>query len=454
MVQIGIILLFIVGYLTVFNISTTTTRLERVGLAFPVGTGVVTFVMAIMDLVRIPLTSASLLAAAVVIAAVLAVLLARKRQNVLEAFRRPIDLNAFNFVWLLFLAFAVYLEYANFTKCMFFPVYDRDSLAAFDTLGFVAAQEHTYGGMSIFTGDYMPGIHAPGSPIAYFPLLQLAYTYVYALGAGTSKIIPGLMYLSFLVAFYAIVSRSTSRTAAMAATLLVLLTPEMTSFSSLSGTNTIQAVYASLGIIYVLTWFGGRETKNLALGSLLLACNVWSRAEGVVFVGAAGLVVLFACVRERKFRALVPVALAFVPVVVWQVYTKCFGMTTESFVITHPYFDGEKASAIYNGAIDLLTNTQYYGWTFVALLLAVIADVYFMVRRRADIAKLSAFVLAVVFYFVLLYQIDYKWDSLGNVLAYSAKRFMFCFVPIAWYFVATCAPVAAVMKKFDAFMSK
>ena len=129
-------------------------------------------------------------------------------------------------------------------------------------------------------------------------------------------------------------------------------------------------------------------------------------------------------------------------------------MTTESFVITHPYFDGEKASAIYNGAIDLLTNTQYYGWTFVALLLAVIADVYFMVRRRADIAKLSAFVLAVVFYFVLLYQIDYKWDSLGNVLAYSAKRFMFCFVPIAWYFVATCTPVAAVMKKFDAFMSK
>ena len=49
--------------------------------------------------------------------------------------------------------------------------------------------------------------------------------------------IPALMYLSFLVAFYAIVSRTTSRTAAMAATLLVLLTPEMTSFSSLSGTE-------------------------------------------------------------------------------------------------------------------------------------------------------------------------------------------------------------------------
>ena len=48
-------MLFAVGYLTVFNISTATTRLERVGLAFPVGVGVITFVMALMDLVRIRL---------------------------------------------------------------------------------------------------------------------------------------------------------------------------------------------------------------------------------------------------------------------------------------------------------------------------------------------------------------------------------------------------------------
>ena len=451
---LGIVMLFAVGYLTVFNISTATTRLERVGLAFPVGVGVVTFVMALMDLVRIPLTPAALITADFVLAAALVSALAVRRQKVLEAFKRPIDLNAFNFVWLLLLAFAVWMEYANFTKCMYFPVYDRDSLAAFDTMGFVAAQEHTYGAMSIFAGDYMPGMHGPGSPIAYFPLLQLAYAYVYALGAETSKIIPALMYLSFLVAFYAIVSRTTSRTAAMAATLLVLLTPEMTSFSSLSGTNTIQAVYASLGIIYVLTWFANRDAKYLGLGALLLACNVWSRAEGIVFIGAAGLLVLFACVRERKFRALIPMVYTIIPVVLWQIYMACFGMTTESFVITHPFFDGEKASTIYNGIMDLLTNTQYYGWTFAALLLAVLADVYFMVRRRADIAKLVTFVLALFFYGVVLYQVDYKWDSINNVLAYSAKRYMFCFVPVAWYFVVTCMPVSAVMKKFDAFMGK
>ncbi len=451
----GTALLFLVGYLTVFNLSTLTTRLERIGLAFPAGAGVMTVVMALMDLCRIPLTGGALIIADLVVAAALAAGLALRKGKVMEALKRPIDINSFNFVWLLLLAFAAWVEYANFQKCMFFPTYDRDSLAAFDTLGFVAAQEHTYGGMSIFTGDYMPGIHAPGSPIAYFPLVQLAYAYVYALGAETSKIIPALIYLSFLVAFYAALSRATSRTAAMAATLFVVLTPEMTSFSSLSGTNVMNAAYASLGIIYILRWLQEKEKGSLALGSLLLALNVWCRAEGVVFVLVAVALVAFECIRKREWKQALPIILAFVPIILWQIYTRAFGMTVQSFVITHPYFDGEKAGTIFNGAWALLSNTQYYGWTFTVLLLAIIGDAWFMIKHRnSDIAKLFAIAAGVFLYFLVLYQIDYRWDSINNVLSYSAKRFMFCFVPMAWYFTATCEPVAKAMKKFDDWMAK
>ena len=152
MYAIGIILLFFVGYLTVFNISTLTTRLERIGLAFPVGVGVITLIMAIMDLCRIPLTGNALITADLIVAAALVAGLALRKNKVMEALKRPIDINSFNFVWLLLFVFAAWVEYANFQKCVFFPTYDRDSLAAFDTLGFVAAKEHTYGGMSIFTG--------------------------------------------------------------------------------------------------------------------------------------------------------------------------------------------------------------------------------------------------------------------------------------------------------------
>ncbi len=455
MYALGILLLFFVGYLTVFNISTLTTRLERIGLAFPVGVGVMTIVMALIDLCRIPLTANVLLTADVVVALLLVGGLLPRKQKVIEALRRPIDLNSFNFIWLLLLAFAVWVEYANFQKCMFFPTYDRDSLAAFDTLGFVAAKEHTYGGMSIFTGDYMPGIHAPGSPIAYLPLVQLAYAYVYALGAESSKIIPGLIYLSFLVAFYAVLARVTSRTAAMAATLFVVLTPEMTSFSSLSGTNVMDAVYASLGIIYVLCWMQGKEKPWLTLGALLLALNVWCRAEGVVFILVAGVLVLYKALRTRAWKPLIPVALAFLPVIIWQIYSHSFNMTVQSFVITRPYFDGVKAGKVFNGAWALLANTQYYGWTFIALLLAIILDAWFMIKHRScDIAKLFAIAAGIALYFLVLYQVDYRWDSIDNVLSWSAKRFMFCFVPMAWYFVATCEPINKAMTKADAWLAK
>ena len=56
---------------------------------------------------------------------------------------------------------------------------------------------------------------------------------------------------------------------------------------------------------------------------------------------------------------------------------------------------------------------------------------------------LAALLLSIILYYIILYQVDYKWDSINNVLAYSAKRFMFCYVPIAWYYICNCKTVQA-----------
>ena len=114
------------------------------------------------------------------------------------------DWKQANLVWVLLIILIGYCEYMNFSKCMFFPPSDRDSLAAFDTLGFVAAQDHTYMRMSLFDADYNPSIHRAGGSIAYAPFVQMSYAYVYILGAETSKSIPALMYLFFVIAFYGI----------------------------------------------------------------------------------------------------------------------------------------------------------------------------------------------------------------------------------------------------------
>ena len=47
------------------------------------------------------------------------------------------------------------------------------------------------------------------------------------------------------------------------------------------------------------------------------------------------------------------------------------------------------------------------------------------------------------------YNVDYQWDSVQNVLAFSAKRFLFCFVPMAWYFSVSIPPMRKLAEWFE-----
>jgi hypothetical protein len=52
-----------------------------------------------------------------------------------------------------------------------------------------------------------------------------------------------------------------------------------------------------------------------------------------------------------------------------------------------------------------------------------------------------------------LYHIDYKWDSIQQVLAYSAKRFLFCFIPLVWYYALTNRWAVTLFARADRFLA-
>ena len=220
--------------LSLDTISEKFSLTERIGFGFPVGLGIVTFIMMIADWFggRITTTN-SMILTCIVCAVAFTIVIAAQKKKFVESLVPMFDFSWFNLLWVLLLIFLIWVEYHNFAKCMYFPTYDRDSMAGFDTIGYLAAQEHTYKGLSIFTGDYMPRMHNPGSCISYLPMLQFSYAYIYSLGAETSKAIPAFFYLSFIIAFYGMAKRTMSHTAAMFATLAMVFTPEMISFSSL-----------------------------------------------------------------------------------------------------------------------------------------------------------------------------------------------------------------------------
>ena len=110
---------------------------------------------------------------------------------------------------------------------------------------------------------------------------------------------------------------------------------------------------------------------------------------------------------------------------------------TEGMAITRLFWDGEKAGEIVDGFWDLFAAPLYYGWTFPAFALFFIANLWFMVKSRDNLPLLGMILLSLLFYGLVIYHVDYVWDSIQNVLAYSSKRFFFCFVPMCWYFIAT-----------------
>lgn len=171
MLTLGIILTCLNGILLTALVGSRFSWTERIGLSFPLGMTLQTIIMTLLDLLHIPLTASSVLLGGLLLFALLLFVVWRYRG--IDSLRlTPAMLDDWrqaNLVWVLLLLLIGYCEYMNFSKCIFFPPSDRDSLAAFDTLGFVAAHDHTYMRMSLFDADYNPSIHRAGGSIAYAP---------------------------------------------------------------------------------------------------------------------------------------------------------------------------------------------------------------------------------------------------------------------------------------------
>lgn len=128
-------------------------------------------------------------------------------------------------------------------------------------------------------------------------------------------------------------------------------------------------------------------------------------------------------------------------------------MYAESIAITKLFWDPNKFNTIKQYMIMLYTNTVYYGWSFYLFALMVIANCWFIYKKRDNVVLLVMIAAASLCYMTILYQIDYKWDTIENVLSYSAKRFLFCFIPLVWFYSLTNYWAVSALTKLDQYIS-
>lgn len=464
MLTIAILITLFIGFLLVRSYDTNRQLhiTEIVGLSFPLGLFIEVSIILLLDYLRIPIYTWIILLANVPLLLLFYYKLKgwgirdftfrQMWQRVKEAILSK------NIIWLALLLFIAYVEYLNFTKCIYFPTFDNDSLVGFDTIGYLIAQEHTIHALSFFDESYNLAIKSAGSYIAYTPLTQVAYSFIYLFGASTSKLIPALLFLSFLFLFYGTMQREIKATGAMLLTLLMMLTPEMLMFSSMSATNVIHAIYASIGVIYAIKWcVNGTNSRDAYFWSsaLLLAANILIRSEGIIFIGAAGLLMLFVWIPAKAWRNMfLWGGVVLLPFFLWKIHQSITGLnTTESYLLSQLFYDESKLLNITHGMKWLLSQANYFGYTFTLLPASCILSLFFLKRCPKMLISWAILLLVLVGYMFALYQVNYEWDSLENVLKHSAKRFIFCFVPIAWYIIAVNYPISWLFQKVDKWLT-
>ncbi|MDR3269582.1 MAG: hypothetical protein LBT83_11035 [Tannerella sp.] len=453
MITFGLIITALSGIGLALCISQRLKLIEVLGLAFPLGMGVQTFLMVCFDWVGIKLTAGSVILATLILIAALCTCLFFHRENLKEWFRyvSTPGYPHLNWAWLLCIAVIGAVTVVNVTKTLYYPTFDTDSVRGYNLIGLAIGHEGTIKSLSLFT-DVNYSMRGAASYMSYPPYSQLAYAYVYMLGAATSKIVNALIFISFILTFYGALSRFATHLLTALTTLFVLLTPEMLGFSSLSGINFTHALFASLGILYFITWYYKKIPSFLWLSAAFLMLNIWTRNEGPVFAAATCCILLWYSLKNKQYKPLIlySVLCAF-PFVFYTVFLKAHHLDAVSVLITKPFWDGAKLSSILREEWDLLKNTTSYGFTFVACLLVFLSNLWHIYKRRDHVITLLLFLLVILFCTGLIYQLQLVWDSLEAIMRFSYKRLMFTFVPIAWFYIAASRNMAWLFEKADHF---
>ncbi len=455
MILLGITLTILLGLAILLAISTKFTLLEYLSLAFPLGMGLQTFLMSLLDWSNIGITLGGITLISLFALVGLLLLVFRNLKNDPEFFKRC-NLKNFklpkpNLVWILFTFLIVWFEGMNFYKTIYFPSFDTDSIRGFNFVGMAIAAEGTLKHLSLFTS---PNYHfqADAGFTAYTPFAQLSYAYVYLFGAMASKIVNAMMFLGLIGFFYSLLKRVTTHTAASIFTFMMLITPEMLAFSALSGINLLHTVYAASGLILAVLWFEKKDQKLLILSAILLSMNCFTRNEGIVFSAMASLLVLYRFIKKDIDwkKSLLFVVMSFFGFIYWTIFLKANNIHSGSdLIITKLFWDGDKLATMYRELKQLYLNSQYYGISVVLFGLMLLVNVWNLFRKGDQAALVVATLGVMILYTLIIYQINYVWDSIENVLRYSYKRFFFSFIPLMWFYIATNGITLWITKKAD-----
>lgn len=457
MQALGVAVLFLLG-VSVINVLAYGIRpLEKIGFAFPVGMGINSIVMMVLDLAHLSLKNITLL---LTVEVALIVLLGSytffKQKPHLNwlPFSGRIDLLKttllnklfpVNAAWVFLILCTGYILYAVITQAMFWPVYIYDSITGFDFVAKAIVQEGTFNN-ALFDAEYP--LYTLRS--IYPPLVPVNFAFAYLTGFSSSHIVVALCYVSMAVSFYLLVIRFTTHLGAALFTLLLVITPQLVSFSAMSSSNPVCACYVALGILCLYCWYKLDVFPFLNLGTLLLALAAWTRPEAIVFAAAGGLMVLWKSIEKRSIVLPIVFGVCCIAVfVLWKIYLKQVLQLEHAQPASSLVWDEGKLSRMWEKVVDVTFNTRYYGIIVYLFLGMVVLNIINIIRYKDQGMLLTVILAAWVLYLLVFYQIDtdFKPGS-TNWIGDAYRRGLFSFFPPMLFYAATNRLSVKVFKDY------
>ena len=285
--------IFILGLLISFILVPKMYALERFGISFLLGMGIITFVMFCYSTLGVKITRESTIISifiALLIALVLIKLLKRKINiDVLSIIKRCKKLSKFEKVLTLLIGG---LFVGSLIESTYFPVYICDALAIYDFRGKVIAD------LGFYTQIARNYYWFDGVPL--FTSMSHAISYLF--GSRNSQFIYSLIYCSFVLSFYGTLRIFTSKKTSLLTTLLLSTIPTIYNHSTFAYTNMPYAVFISLSSIYLYIWITKKkEIGYLILSAILMGLSTWTRSTEPFWVINILLLVLLCFYKFKRF---------------------------------------------------------------------------------------------------------------------------------------------------------
>jgi len=269
--------------------------IERSGLAFPLGLGIIALIMLTLNLLGIKLGFINIIMVISVIAIASLIWSLIKRYPIILFSRSAWSVKQLSLLEALLLGITGLIVLYVYFAALIKPVLEFDALWRHSLIARTIFLDKTF--LTPFTQEIMQGLP---------PFSSFAQGWVFFCMNGWNemlgKIIFPTLYLALLLISYAVLKKYFSRLRALTFTFLVASLPLMVFHASTAYADLPQTVYYSVGSIYLLTFILSefRAKSDLIISALFLGLGIIVKQHGIYLAGLNGLILIAALWSNRQ----------------------------------------------------------------------------------------------------------------------------------------------------------